>query len=79
MCLPLPKLQVFRQPKKLQAVLKDNGVEVTATLKCIGQTGIEMEALTAVSVALLTVYDMCKAVDKAMVMEEVMLVEKIKE
>ncbi|MFN3556880.1 MAG: cyclic pyranopterin monophosphate synthase MoaC [Bacteroidales bacterium] len=63
----------------VKAVLKDNGVEVTATLKCIGQTGIEMEALTAVSVALLTVYDMCKAVDKAMVMEEVMLVEKIKE
>ena len=63
----------------VKAVLEDNGVVVTATLKCIGQTGIEMEALTGVNVALLTVYDMCKAVDKQMVIEHVSLLEKTKE
>ncbi|MFW5707215.1 MAG: cyclic pyranopterin monophosphate synthase MoaC [Bacteroidota bacterium] len=63
----------------VKANLKENGVEVTATLKCIGQTGIEMEALTGVSVALLTIYDMCKAVDKKMEMEGVKLLEKTKE
>ena len=63
----------------VKAELQDNGVQVTATLRCIGQTGIEMEALTGVSVALLTVYDMCKAVDKEMVIEGVKLLEKIKE
>ncbi|TVQ86545.1 MAG: cyclic pyranopterin monophosphate synthase MoaC [Bacteroidetes bacterium] len=63
----------------VKAVLVDSGVEVTATLRCIGQTGIEMEALTGVSVGLLTVYDMCKAVDKEMVIEGVKLVEKTKE
>ncbi len=62
----------------VKAVLQDEGVEVTAKLKCIGQTGIEMEALTGASVALLTVYDMCKAVDKEMVIEQVKLLEKIK-
>lgn len=62
----------------VKAVLEDNGVVVTATLKCIGQTGIEMEALTGVNIALLTVYDMCKAVDKKMVIEHVSLLEKIK-
>jgi cyclic pyranopterin monophosphate synthase len=63
----------------VKAELMDDGVEVTATLKCIGQTGIEMEALTGVSVALLTVYDMCKAVDKKMEIDSVRLVEKIKD
>jgi cyclic pyranopterin monophosphate synthase len=63
----------------VKAMLEDTGVEVTATVKCIGQTGIEMEALTAVSVALLTVYDMCKAVDKEMVIENISLLEKTKE
>ncbi len=63
----------------VKAVLEDNGVVVTATLKCIGQTGIEMEALTGVSVALLTVYDMCKAADKQMVIEHISLLEKTKE
>jgi cyclic pyranopterin monophosphate synthase len=62
----------------VKATLEMNGVSVKATLKCIGQTGIEMEALTAVSVALLTVYDMCKAVDKDMVIENVNLLEKTK-
>lgn len=62
----------------VKAVMTDEGVEVISTVKCIGQTGIEMEALTAVSVALLTVYDMCKAVDKEMVIENITLLEKIK-
>lgn len=60
------------------ARLVDGGVEISATVKCLGQTGVEMEALTAVSVALLTVYDMCKAVDKDMVIADVHLVEKTK-
>ena len=60
------------------AKLDDTGVEVTAETRCVGQTGIEMEALTAVSVALLTVYDMCKAVDKGMVIEDIELLEKVK-
>lgn len=52
------------------------GVEVIAECRCAGQTGVEMEALTAVSVALLTVYDMCKAVDKKMIIEGIKLDEK---
>ena len=59
--------------------LDDHGVTVTAGVTCIGQTGVEMEALTAVSVALLTVYDMCKAVDKQMVIHNTRLLEKTKE
>ena len=51
-------------------------VEITATVRTTGKTGVEMEALTAVSVAGLTVYDMCKAVDKGMRVEAVRLVEK---
>ena len=47
-----------------------------ATAECTGQTGVEMEALSAVSLALLTIYDMCKAVDRGMVMDGVRLVEK---
>ncbi len=54
------------------------GVEVIAECRCAGQTGVEMEALTAASVALLTVYDMCKAVDKKMIIEGIKLDEKIK-
>lgn len=60
------------------AKLIKNGVEISATVKCQGQTGVEMEALTAVNVGLLTVYDMCKAVDKTMVMQEIHLIEKMK-
>ncbi|MBK9082984.1 MAG: cyclic pyranopterin monophosphate synthase MoaC [Rhizobiales bacterium] len=52
------------------------GVVVTATAKVTGQTGVEMEALTAVSVACLTVYDMAKAIDRGMVIESVRLLEK---
>lgn len=52
------------------------GLRVTATTKCVGQTGIEMEALCAASAALLTVYDMCKAMDRGMRIENVQLEEK---
>ena len=54
-------------------------VSITATTRASDRTGVEMEALTAVSVAALTVYDMCKAVDKGMVIGEVRLLEKTKE
>ncbi|MEM7225851.1 MAG: cyclic pyranopterin monophosphate synthase MoaC [Pseudomonadota bacterium] len=53
-----------------------SAVEVTATCKLTGKTGVEMEALTAVSVAALTVYDMCKAVDRSMTIGEIRLVHK---
>jgi cyclic pyranopterin monophosphate synthase len=53
-----------------------NAVDVTATCKLTGKTGVEMEALTAVSVAALTVYDMCKAVDKAMQIVDIRLTHK---
>lgn len=59
--------------------INDNGVKATSTVRCTGKTGVEMEALTAVSVALLTVYDMCKAVDKNMKIEAIRLVEKVKQ
>ena len=62
----------------VKATLEKNGVKIISEVKCIGQTGIEMEALTAVSVALLTIYDMCKAVDKKMVIEQISLLEKTK-
>jgi len=58
--------------------LIEEGVAATAEIHCTGRTGVEMEALTAVSTALLTVYDMCKAVDKSMVISNIRLIEKIK-
>jgi cyclic pyranopterin phosphate synthase len=51
-------------------------IQCTATVETVGQTGVEMEALTAVQVALLTIYDMCKAVDRGMTMTDVRLLEK---
>lgn len=57
-------------------VLEDQGVRVTASASLTGRTGVEMEALTAVSLALLTIYDMAKAVDKGMVISGVRLIEK---
>jgi len=64
---------------EVKAVLDNTGVSVSSMARCTGQTGIEMEALTAVSVALLTVYDMCKAADKGMVIDSISLVSKTKE
>jgi cyclic pyranopterin monophosphate synthase len=69
--IPLDKADV-----KLR--LLADGVSATAEIHCTGRTGVEMEALTAVSTALLTVYDMCKAVDKTMVISVIRLTEKIK-
>jgi len=60
----------------LEAVPDKNAVYCRATVRCAGQTGVEMEALTAVQIALLTVYDMCKAVDRGMVMRDIGLVSK---
>lgn len=62
----------------VRASLLPSGVRVQSEVRCIGRTGVEMEALTAVSVALLTVYDMCKAVDKQMVISGIALLEKTK-
>ena len=53
-----------------------NAIDITATCKLTGKTGVEMEALTAVSIAALTVYDMCKAVDKAMRLTDIRLTHK---
>ncbi len=73
LCHPLPITKI-----DVKCTLTDAGVEVNTTCKCTGQTGIEMEALTGTSVALLTIYDMCKAVDKQMVIEQIALIEKTK-
>lgn len=62
----------------VKASLKPDGVEVEATVKTTGQTGVEMEALTGVGIALLTIYDMCKAADKNMKIGEIELLEKNK-
>ncbi|MHC4986438.1 MAG: cyclic pyranopterin monophosphate synthase MoaC [Planctomycetota bacterium] len=70
-CLPLDCVSI-----DLQVV--EGGVTARAEAQCVGRTGVEMEALTAVSVALLTVYDMCKAVDKAMQIGPIALEEKTK-
>jgi cyclic pyranopterin monophosphate synthase len=58
--------------------LSDDAVLAESEITCTGRTGVEMEALTAVSISLLTVYDMCKAVDKEMVINQVRLTEKQK-
>ena len=63
----------------LEFAVKKEGVEILAVARASDRTGVEMEALTAVSVAALTLYDMCKAVDKGMVIGEVRLLEKTKE
>ncbi|HDQ14574.1 MAG TPA: cyclic pyranopterin monophosphate synthase MoaC [Sediminispirochaeta sp.] len=74
LCHPLPLTGI-----DVVAELDEEGVEVTAEARCTGPTGVEMEALTAVQVALLTVYDMCKAVDQEMRIENVHLLNKTKE
>jgi cyclic pyranopterin monophosphate synthase len=74
LCHPLPLSLV-----EVRAEVGDDGVELVASAETTAQTGVEMEALVAASVAALTVYDMAKAVDKDMVVEGVRLVEKTKE
>ena len=61
---------------KLEALVESNQVRIESLCKLSGKTGVEMEALTAASVAALTIYDMCKAVQKDMVIENVRLLEK---
>ncbi len=75
LCHPLALSKVAVEFETLDAP-EGPAVEITATAKVTGQTGVEMEALTAVSVAALTIYDMCKAVDKAMRIDAVRLVYK---
>ncbi|TMK34207.1 MAG: cyclic pyranopterin monophosphate synthase MoaC [Actinobacteria bacterium] len=74
LCHPLSLSSV-----EVSLAVGDAGVEIVATVETTAQTGVEMEALTAVSVAGLTVYDMAKAVDKTLAVTDVMLVEKSKE
>jgi len=62
----------------VRALADDTGVNVESEVICTGSTGAEMEALTAVGVALLTIYDMCKATDKGMIIGEISLLEKSK-
>ena len=73
LCHPLPLTKV-----DVDLVLDDSlpGVVITATAKTVGKTGVEMEALTAVSVAALTVYDMAKAAEKTMRIQNIRLIEK---
>ena len=73
LCHPLALTRVALEFEIVQA---DSAVICRATAETIGPTGVEMEALTAVQVALLTIYDMCKAVDRGMVMTDVKLLEK---
>jgi cyclic pyranopterin phosphate synthase len=73
LCHPLPLSHVDVTPQ-----VGPEGVEIVATVETTAQTGVEMEALTAVAVAALTVYDMAKAVDGGMIVEEVRLLEKTK-
>jgi cyclic pyranopterin monophosphate synthase len=74
LCHPLPLSHV-----DVSLEVGDAGVDITASAETTAQTGVEMEALVAASVAALTVYDMAKAIDKAMVVESVRLLEKTKE
>ena len=60
----------------LQLALQKDGIEITAECRITGKTGVEMEAMTAVSVAALTVYDMCKASDKSITIEDIRLIHK---
>jgi cyclic pyranopterin monophosphate synthase len=73
LCHQLPLAHV-----DVQLVVEEEGVSIEATAGTTAQTGVEMEALMAVSVAALTIYDMAKAVDKDMVVEDVRLLEKVK-
>ena len=73
LCHPLSLTKV-----KVNTEIVEDGVRVTGEARCIGQTGVEMEALTAVHIALLTIYDMCKAIDKTMLIGDIKLLEKTK-
>jgi cyclic pyranopterin phosphate synthase len=74
LCHPLPLTSI-----DVHVAIVENGAVVTSTVETTGQTGVEMEALVAASVAALTIYDMAKAVDESMTVTEVRLLEKTKE
>jgi cyclic pyranopterin phosphate synthase len=74
LCHPLPLTSI-----DVHVAIVENGADVTSTVETIAQTGVEMEALVAASVAALTIYDMAKAVDETMALTEVRLLEKSKE
>ncbi len=69
--LPLTKVAVDFE-------IRSDGIAISATVRTDAKTGVEMEALTAVSIAAMTIYDMCKAVDKSMVVREITLLQKTK-
>lgn len=73
LCHPIA---LTRVAVEFELLAREHAVQCTARTETVGPTGVEMEALTAVQVALLTVYDMCKAVDRGMVIEGVRLLEK---
>ncbi len=73
LCHPLPLTRVAID---FDVLAQESAVSCSATVETVGRTGVEMEALTAVQVGLLTVYDMCKAVDKTMVMQQIRVVRK---
>ncbi len=73
LCHPLP---LTRVAVEFEIITDEPAVRCTATTETVGRTGVEMEALTAVTVACLTIYDMCKAVDRGMSIEGVRLLEK---
>jgi cyclic pyranopterin phosphate synthase len=73
LCHTIPLSEV-----KIDINVSDKGAEVRCTARTVAQTGVEMEALTGVAVALLTIYDMCKAVDKEMEISEIHLIKKTK-
>jgi cyclic pyranopterin phosphate synthase len=74
LCHPLA---LSRVAAEFEPDIERSAITLTVTVETIGRTGVEMEALTAVSVGLLTIYDMCKAVDRAMTLEDIKLLEKI--
>lgn len=71
LCHPLPLDEV-----KVEFTFHEEGVEITARVKSTGKTGVEMEALTAVAIAALTIYDMCKPVERGIVIDRIRLVRK---
>jgi cyclic pyranopterin monophosphate synthase len=73
LCHTIPLSEV-----KIDIKVSDEGAEVRCTARTVAQTGVEMEALSGVAIALLTIYDMCKAVDKQMALSKIHLVEKTK-
>jgi len=73
LCHPLP---ITRVSVEFETNAQDSSVRCTAQVETLGRTGVEMEALTAVQIGLLTIYDMCKAADRGMVMGEIRVLEK---